>query len=158
VASLQGNGPAGAAGSEAVLAAITAELARNPRLTVQRGREADIEISALLTDSKWLIGKKKVTFEACLSADAVTKTVNYWEMVKESGAGLPPLFRFKVTTYKTDSKTISGKVEEQGFGPGGNVLDYEWDYGQVRRAVEQVAATCGWQFATTLLKGKAQKR
>ena len=37
----------------------------------------------------------------------------------------------------------------------GKVIDYDWDYGQVRNLVENAVRSRGWQFKTALLKGKA---
>ncbi len=145
----------GAGGKDAVLAAIETALAAKPGLSLVRGQNADIEIASVPADANWMIGKKKVTYSACLLADAASRTVVFWEMLKESGFGLSSLFSFKVETYRSDGKTISGNVKEVGYGPGGKVLDYKWDYSQVRSLVENEAQKAGWSFKTVLSKGKA---
>ena len=76
-------------------------------------------------------------------------------MIKESGRGLMALFSFKTETYRTDGTTRSGTVREKAYGPGGKVIDYEWDYSQVRQIVEAAVRAQGWRFETVLLKGKA---
>lgn len=146
----------GACGTNiAVLGLLLATLRQNPRLTLRQGPEADIEIQAVLADAGWLIGKKKVTYEAYISLREATQTVVFWEWVKEVGAGMAPLFHFKVETYKSDGKTISGNVKEKGFGPGGTGINYEWDYAQVRCAAEEAARNAGWRFETTLVRAHA---
>ena len=141
----------GSCGSDlAMLGQLLFILRRHPKLSVRQGPEADIEVQAVLADAGWLIGKKKVMYEACLTLNGAAKTVIFWEWVKEVGAGMAPLFSFKLETYKSDGKTISGTVKEKGFGPSGAVINYEWDYSQVRCSVEAAVKDAGWRFETTL--------
>jgi hypothetical protein len=87
--------------------------------------------------------------------DEATQKVYFWEMIKESGCGLSALFSFKTETYRTEGATRSGTVKETAYGPGGKLIDYNWDYGQVRRIIESAVRSQGWQFETVLLKNKA---
>lgn len=146
---------AGSAGKEVLLQALATALSPFPQLVLTWGRKADLEISNVLADANWKVGKKKVEYTACLLADPNTQTVTFWEMTKEVGSGLGALFSFKKETYRTDGKVISGTVKEAGYGFGDKVIDYEWDYAQVRNIVEAVARSQGWQLKTALMKGKA---
>jgi len=150
-----GNGAPETAEKEAVLQDIERALAPNPQLALVRGQKTDLEISSVLADANWKVGKKKVEYSACLLADAGSRTIVYWEMIKEVGSGMGALFSFKTETYRSDGKTISGKVKETGYGFGDKVIDYEWDYSQTRQLVEGIARARGWQFKTVLMKGKA---
>lgn len=135
--------------------AIAAALALYPQLVLSQGRTADLTIANVLADGDWGVGRKKVEYSACLLANEQTQTVTFWEMIKETGCGMSALFSFKKTSYKSDGRTLSGSVQETGRGIGGKVIDYNWDYGQVRGLVEQAVRSRGWRFETTLRKGKA---
>ena len=56
---------------------------------------------------------------------------------------------------RSNGKTRSGTVNEVGYGMSGKVIDYDWDYAEVRQVVEAAAQYQGWQFKTVLMKGKA---
>lgn len=139
----------------ALLQSIAAALSPLPQLELVWGRKADLEISNELANANWGTGKKKVEYSACLKLDPASQTVYFWEMIKESGRGLMALFSFKTETYRTDGTTRSGTVREKAYGPGGKVIDYEWDYSQVRHIIEAAVRAQGWRFETVLLKGKA---
>lgn len=139
----------------ALLQSIATALSPLPQLELVWGRKADLEISNELANANWGTGKKKVEYSACLKLDPASQTVYFWEMIKESGRGLMALFSFKTETYRTDGTTRSGTVREKAYGPGGKVIDYEWDYSQVRHIIEAAVRAQGWRFETVLLKGKA---
>ena len=138
-----------------VVQAVAAALAPYPQLVLTQGRKSDLEISNVLADGNWTVGKKRVEYSAYLLADASARTVTFWEMIKEVGCGMGALFSFKKTSYRSDGKTLSGSVQETGYGFGGKVIDYNWDYAQVRSLVEEAVRSRGWRFETTLRKGKA---
>ena len=146
---------AGTAGREQLLAMMEEVLSGHPRLSVARGRGTDLEIKSVLADANWVVGKKKVEYSACLLAREKDRTVVYWEMIKEVGSGMGIFGGFKVETYKSNGKTISGSVRETGYGPGGKVIEYDWDYSRTREILEAAARGTGWKFTTVLLKGRA---
>ena len=139
----------------ALLQSIATALSPLPQLELVWGRKADLEITNELANANWGTGKKKVEYSACLKLDPASQTVYFWEMIKESGRGLMALFSFKTETDRTDGTTRSGTVREKAYGPGGKVIDYEWDYSQVRHIIEAAVRAQGWRFETVLLKGKA---
>lgn len=138
-----------------VLQAIADCLGPYPQLTLTWGQKADLEISNELANANWGAGKKKIEYSACLVADPGSRTVRFWEMIKESGRGMMALFSFKTETYRTNGTTRSGTVNETAYGVQGKVIDYNWDYAQVRQLLESTVRAQGWQFITVLLKGKA---
>ncbi|MFZ3171836.1 MAG: zinc ribbon domain-containing protein [Carboxydocellales bacterium] len=137
-----------------LLAAIEQILAQYP-LDVSRSVETDLEIHSVLADANWGVGKKKVEYKACLLAKEDEKTVVYWEMIKETGAGIGNFWGIKVESYSSNGRTISGKVRENGYSPEGKVVDYNWDYGNTRGIVQETANAKGWRFKTVLMKRKA---
>ena len=138
-----------------ILQAIATALSPYSQLSLIWGQKADLEISNELTNANWGVGKKKVEYSACLLADQGTRTIIFWDIIKEKSQGIAALFSFKTETYRTDGMTRSGTVNETGYGLGGKVIDYNWDYAQVRQVIEGVARYQGWQFKTVLMKGKA---
>jgi len=116
---------AGVASKEEVLQSIATVLVPYPQLVLTWGRKSDLEISNILADVNWKVGKKKVEYTACLLADANAQTVAFWEMTKEVSQGLGAFFSFKTETYRSDGKVISGTVRETGYGIDNKVIDYE---------------------------------
>lgn len=143
---------------EALLKAIEQTLGQNPRLMVYRSDRTDLEIKNVLVDYDVKVGKKKVEYSACLLAREEERKVVFWEMLKEQSSGIRGLFAgIKVETYKSDGRTISGKVREVGWNPAGKAVDYEWDYAQTRHLVESVVKSHGWKFTTILRKGQVER-
>ena len=138
-----------------VLQAIDTALSPLSYLSLTWGQKTDLSITNELANASWGVGKRKVEYSALLRLDAATQKVYFWEMIKESGRGLAALFSFKTETYRTDGTTRSGSVTETAYGPSGKLIDYDWDYGQVRQIIEAAVRSQGWQFETVLLKNKA---
>ena len=69
-----------------VLTAIVQTLQTNPNLSLLRNQKTDIEISNTLADANWQVGRKKVAYSACILADTETRTIVFWEMIKEKAA------------------------------------------------------------------------
>ena len=138
-----------------ILQSIATALSQYPQLSLIWGQKADLEISNELANANWGVGKKKVEYSARLLVDPGTRTIIFWEAIKETGRGMGAFFSFKTETYRTDGAVRSGTVNETGYGIGGKVIDYSWDYAQVRQIVEGVASYQGWHFKTVLMKGKA---
>ena len=143
---------------DALLKAIEQALSQNPQLMVRPGERSDLEIKNVLADYNIKVGRKKVEYSACLLAKEDERKVVFWEMLKEQSSGFRGLFAgFKVETYKSDGRTISGKVREVDWNPSGRAIDYEWDYAQTRQLVEKVVKSYGWKFTTTLRRGQAER-
>lgn len=138
-----------------VLQAIGTALSPYPQLTLSWGKEADLEISNVMANANWTVGKKKIEYSARLLADSATRTIIFWEVTKEKGQGFGALFSFKTETYRTNGMTRSGTVNEIGYGIGGKVIDYHFDYAEIRQIIEASANYQGWKFKTVLMKGKA---
>lgn len=153
--SAPGTAGAPSSGKEQILRDLEKELSLFSMLAVARSDKTDLEIKSVLADANWGAGKKKVEYSGCLLVREADRTVVYWEMIKETGAGMGVFGRFRAETYKSDGRTISGRVREAGYGPGGKIIDYDWDYGRTRGIVEGVVKSRGWKFTTVLFKKKA---
>lgn len=126
-----------------------------PGYRLAYGTDTDIAIDNQVADANWGTGAKKVEFSAILKAVEPERTVYYWEMLKEKGAGLS-FGGFSAETYSTSGTKRVGKTREVVVGPAGVAMDYSWDYAQTRRIVESVAAARGWRVKTVLNRKKAQ--
>lgn len=148
--------PAPTAGTRAaLLSEILATVAEHPGYRAAYGTDTDITIDNTVADASWGTGKKKVSYEAIVKAVEEERVVYFWEMLKESSSGL------SFGTMESDSYTTSGmkrwgKTKEKVVGPGGVVVDYEWDYGKTRQLVESVCARHGFRLKVVLRKGSAR--
>lgn len=147
--------PAAAGSREVLLADILATMAQYPGYTTQYGTDTDITIDNQVALASWGTGKKKVEFSAHMKAVEPERTVYYFEVLKEKGAGLS-FGGVQSESYSTFGTKRSGKTKEVVLGPNGVAMDYEWDYGQTRRIIESVCAKHGWQTKTVLMPGKAK--
>jgi hypothetical protein len=139
----------------ALLADVLAALGQYPGYSAQYGTDTDIVIGDQVADASWGIGNKKVEYSAVMKAVESERTVYFWEMLKEKGAGMN-FGGFESESYTTVGKKRSGVKKETVIGPDGVAMDYEWDYAATRRIVEEVAARHGWQLKVVLRKKSAQ--
>lgn len=149
--------PSVGADREAILRAVEEGLGQNAALSVSRSQETDLEIKSVMADANWGVGKKRVEYSACLLAKEEERLVLYWEMIKESGSGMEATGGFKMEGFKV-GKAISGTRKEIIIGPDGKkIVDYTWDYGKTRHAVEEIVKAQGWKFKTVLMKNKTRR-
>jgi len=139
----------------ALLAGILEAFSAYPNYQAHYGTDSDIVIDNAIAAASWGVGKKTVEYSAVMKAVEADKTLYFWEMVKEKGAGMS-FGGFESESYSTSGTKRSGQVKERIVGPDGVAMEYEWDYGQTRAVVESVAAAHGWKVKTVLRKKAAQ--
>lgn len=137
-----------------LLADMLTTFAQYPGYTVQYGTDTDVTIDNKVAQASWGTGKKKVDYSARMKAVEPERTLYFFEMLKEQGAGLS-FGGFKAESYSTVGTKRSGTTKEVVLGPQGVAMDYEWDYGQTRAIVESVAARHGWTVKVVLRPGSA---
>ena len=130
-------------------------LGQYPGYTVQYGTDTDIVIGNQVADASWGTGKKKIEYSAVLKAVEPERTVYFWEILKEKGAGLS-FGGLESESYSTFGTKRSGATKEVVLGPGGVEMNASWDYGATRQIVEGVAQQNGWTVKTVLKKSAAQ--
>jgi len=140
---------------DAVLPAILAAFAAYGGYNVRYGTGTDVVIDNKVADASWGTGKKKVEYEAVMKAVEGERTIYFWEILKEKGAGLD-FGGFEGETTMTMGSKRWGAKKEVVIGPGGKAMDYEWDYAATRHVVEGVAAAHGWQVKVVLRKKSAE--
>lgn len=120
---------------------------------ISRGSDTDLVISNEVTNSSWYSGKKTVTYTARMLLNDQEKTAYYWEMLKETSAGLS--FSVGIQKKKIKGTELFQQTREKGFAPSGEmVYDYQFDYGSLRDAFKQILQGYGWKFKVVLMKGK----
>jgi hypothetical protein len=109
---------------------------------------------ATIAERKTFLSRKKLTYKGKFRIDEEKKTVKFTEMLKESGFGLSsgtddgisPGFGFKTESYNTFSGAREGTIEEQS-NLFGKKYDYTFDYGKIRKQIEEKAKEAGYQFS-----------
>jgi len=109
----------------------------------------------LVAERKVFLSKKKLTYKAQFRLDDEKKELKFTEMLKESGFGMTagtgdlemsPGFGFKTEKYNTLSGAREGTIEEQSdlFG---KKYEYKFDFGKIRKSIEEKAKEAGYQFS-----------
>ncbi len=146
--------PAGT--SRAVVAETEQALLAKTGYTVSRGANTDLVIGSELANANWVTGKKKVEYSAIMKADDADRTVYWWELLKESGAGLS-FGGMQSESYSTFGAKRSGTTREIVVGPTGVAVDYSWDYAATRRLAEEIAARHGFALKVVMRKKSAER-
>lgn len=109
-------------------------------------------LEAVIAERKGWLSRKKLLYRAKFSIDETNKELHFTEMLKESGFGLSsgdadtgPGFGFKKETYKTGMGAREGTIEEQStlFGVK---YQYTFEWGKIRKAIEEEAQALGYKF------------
>lgn len=138
----------------ALLADMLTTLAQYPGHTAAYGTDTDVRIDNEIANASWGVGKKKVEYSARMKAVEAERVLYFWEMLKESGAGIS-LGGFDSESTSTFGGKRWGAKKETIIGPGGVAVDYSWDYGKTRAIVESVAARHGFSVKVVLSSKKA---
>jgi hypothetical protein len=148
--------PVPAAGDRlTLLADMLGALAQYPSFNVQYGTDTDLVVNNEIVNANWGAGNKKVEYSAIMKAVEPELTLYFWEMVKESGAGLN-FGGFEAETFSTSGKSRSGVQKMMIVGADGVPVEWEWDYAATRSVVEDVARRNGWKTKVVLQKKSAQ--
>jgi len=135
------------------LGSIAAKISGN--LNEKRGV---FEINSTIAERKAFLSVKKLVYYSQIKVDNANKELHFFEMLKESGAGLSSgfdsetssNFGFKKEVYKTGVQGRVASIEEQSklFGKD---YTYKFDYAQVRNAVKTLAENSGYKFSYHVL-------
>jgi len=111
------------------------------------------EFKAVIAERKSFLSTKKLTYSAKLRISDETKEVKFTEMLVErgfglsggSGDGMSPGFGFKAESFNTLSGARLGSISEQS-NLFGKTYDYLFDWGVVRKKVEETAKKNSYRF------------
>lgn len=145
--------PQAGSGKEMILQELLSYSDAGP-FKISRGSDTDLLVTNEVANSSWFSGKKKVTYTAQLLLKEEEKTAYYWEMLKETSAGLS--FSAGFQKKKIKGVELFQQSREKGFSPKGElVYDYQFDYGSLREAFKHLLEAQGWKFKVVLARGKA---
>lgn len=125
--------------------------------TVQPGSDTDIAVTNEVVNQSWATGKKKVSYQARMLLDDSAQTVYFWEMLKEVSSGLQFKVGFETTRIK-GKEVFSSRSEKYYEVNGQKVLDYQFDYGSLRGAFQEIIEQAGWNFKLVITKGKTVRK
>ncbi len=128
----------GANKTEVVQAIAGALAATGVPLTLGEG--TDLAIKGEFFNAAWGIGRKKITYEAAILADEVSRTVLMWEKTLEEGSGLS--FRAEGTSFVQTGKTLFRRIKGVHYGVDGVAHEYDLDIGTLPRTVKKPPT--GW--------------
>lgn len=117
------------------------------------GINSDFEIELVKANKKWGSGGKKITYSSSILVDDDSKKVFYWEMTKESSAGLSMGAKSEKSFQM--GKTLYRKEKSVDYGAEGKVLETSIDFGQISKMLKEVAKSNGYKFKVVLSKKKA---
>lgn len=118
-----------------------------------KGKNGIFEFKSLIAERKSFLNNKKLMYIAKMRISDEAKEIKFTEMLMESGFGLSsgvagdmsPGFGFKAETYNTLSGPREGSITEQS-NLFGKKYDYKFDWGTVRKNVEEIAKKNSYQF------------
>jgi hypothetical protein len=111
------------------------------------------EFKTVIAERKSFLNRKKLTYSAKFRINDTTKEIKFTEMLTERGFGLSgglgddmsPGFGFKTESYNTLSGPRKGSIKEQS-NLFGKKYDYRFDWGLVRKNVEEIAKKNTYRF------------
>ncbi len=117
-----------------------------------------VKFEFVIAERKTWLSSKKLVYKGEFKINEGNKEVTFSEMLKESGFGISassfsggsddmsPGFGFKAGTYKTGMGGNEGTIQEQSdlFG---KKYEYKFDFGKIRKAIEEVSKNAGYTFA-----------
>ncbi len=122
-------------------------------------KDGSLLLDTKVAERKAFLSRKTLTYRARLRVDEEKKEVRFFEVLKESGAGLSsaagdgfgPGFGVKTESYRIKGKERTGTVAEQSV-LFGKEYSYTFDFGAVRHTVQGLAERAGYRFAVSLIE------
>jgi hypothetical protein len=124
--------------------------------------DGTLTLDFVAAERKSLLASKKISYHCRVSIDEGARTMLFFEILKERGAGISagdemgPGFSFKKETYSATGSERSGSIEESSRLTGKG-YSLSFDYGAVREAVKREAETAGYQFSVMLRESAVSK-
>ena len=117
------------------------------------GKGQSGEAKLVIAEQKSLLSKKTVEYSAKFKVLDDDRVVRFFEMLKESGAGMSGGdasdvgggWSFSKEIYKTGGRGREGSIEQRGSLLG-NKYAFTFDYASIRMAVQAIAERNGYRF------------
>jgi len=133
------------------------ELGKNYPAPFKEKRGNIFLLDLLVAKRKAFLSVQKLTYYARLRIDEQNKQVKFFEILKESGAGVGgggadgfgTGFGFKIEKTGIKGKEREGTIKEQSV-LFGQKYNYEFDFGKVREGIKEITNRFGYSFKVVL--------
>ena len=119
-----------------------------------RNGNSDVTVNCELLDAKVGSGEKKIVYENAILVDEKEKTVFLYEKIQEKSKG----FSFgssSESSFQT-GKTLMRHVKGTYVGANGTVATYDFDLGEIPKAIKAIAERNGFKFKTVIRRKSAE--
>lgn len=125
-------------------------------LVPTRGGASDIAVDCELLDAKGGSGEKKIRYENAILVDEKERTIFIYEKTVEKSKG----FSFGSSSESTfqSGKTLSRHVKGVFIGTNGAQVSYDFDIGEISKAIKSIAENNGLKFKTVIRRKSAESR
>lgn len=130
-------------------------LLESKALAPKEGGESDITVDCELLDAKMGSGEKKIKYENAVLVDEAGKTVFLYEKTTEKSKGFS--FGSSGEASFQSGKTLRRHVKGSIMGTNGNLINYDFDIGDISKSIKAIAEKSGFKFKTVIRRKSAQK-
>lgn len=123
-------------------------------LSPKRGGDSDISVDCELLDAKGGSGEKKITYQNAILVDDHEKAVFLYEKTTEKSKGFS--FGSSGENSFQSGRTLMRHVKGTFVGINGAVINYDFDIGEISKAIKTIAEKNGFKFKTVLRRKSAQ--
>jgi hypothetical protein len=123
-------------------------------LAPTKGGVSDITVDCELLDAKMGSGEKKIKYEDTVLVDGSEKTVFLYEKTTEKSKS----FSFGASGESSfqSGKTLMRHVKGTFMGTNGQVINYDFDLGEIPKSIKAIAEKNGFKFKTVIRRKSAQ--
>jgi hypothetical protein len=123
-------------------------------LSPTKGGDSDITVECELLDAKMGSGEKKIKYENSVLVDEAEKTILLYEKTTEKSKG----FSFGASGESSfqSGKTLMRHVKGTLMGANGQVINYDFDLGEIPKSIKTIAEKNGFKFKTVIRRKSAQ--
>ncbi|MCL5985673.1 MAG: ribonucleoside-triphosphate reductase [Actinobacteria bacterium] len=120
-------------------------------------KDGSLSLEFIVAERKAFLSRKTLKYRARLRVNDENKVVNFFEILKESGAGLSssddmsPGFGFKAGVSKISGKEREGNITELS-NLFGKEYKYSFDFAKIRNVIKSEAEKLGYSINIVLLE------
>ena len=135
-------------------------LSKNYPSVFREARNNILSLDFVIAERKAFLSRQKLTYRCSLKIYEGKKVINFFEILKESGAGMSvggsdddfsPGFGFKVEKTKIGLSGREGSIKEQSelFR---QKYEYNFSYEKIRKEIQEIADRHGYELQMVLVE------
>lgn len=110
-------------------------------------KKGRLELNLSVAERKTFLSKQKLAYSARLRMDEKKKTVQFFEMLKESSSGMSsPGMSVSTEKFKVGKDGQQESVFQQQADFFGKSYDYTFDFNTIRPEIEKLTQAAGFDF------------